>query len=413
MSSRILVIGTAAKYRDSDMYSWRRMEGDQRPLIGDYQYVVIYLPSLGSESFENPRNAFTVLSDIRKGVVDALQGNTHIYFIASPPVPFPNVNSYTVMPFILSHDIETGKNFKSKDAAALPYLNKITTWQVAFKDRPHNFANTHLTPVFISLARSNHEKNAAFRIEFSHQATEASAGVLDVLPPIMDGRSPSEGKTINELLDFCVPVEEVETKLPERFRDIILPGEAELRQEDTKLEQTVSRSVSRREVIRSDLNIYEQFKGVVAFKGKTLERCVDAALKKVGIDYEPTETNKEDGNLELADDFRVPVEIKGHEARGASEDDLRQLIARLRDETAGQPVRGVLIVNPFYKLPDQERSNKKAFENSVVQQATAFNVALLDTRTLLKYVADQLKDSDNNLQATLTTTTGIVPHQKR
>lgn len=411
MSSRILVIGVSGKYRDSDVYSWRRME-NERPLIGDYSNVIIYMPSLHSDPFEAPGHAREVFNTIKKGVVDALQGSINIHCIISPPVRFSNSNSYDLIPFELDYDIETGKNFKHKAADDLPYIKRVTGWHVAFKDYPHSFAVDDVQHNFVQLARTNHEKNAAFRIEFRHQNTGTPKGKLSVLPPILDSKDPSEEKTINELLDYFAPIQELEIKLPERYQTITLPGEAELREEDTKLEQAISNDITRRDIISADLAGLEQLKGIVAFKGKPLEKCVDAALKKLGVDYDPTETNKEDGNLTLAANLKIPVEIKGHETKGASEKDLRQVIARLKDETVSQSVRGLLVVNPFYTLSETEQSKKKAFESSVIQQAKAFNIALLETRVLLKYVADQLKDGSNQLLAMLAKNSGEVPHQK-
>ncbi len=410
MSTKVLIIGASGKYRSSDIYSWRRLENDQ-PLIGDYSNVVIYMPSLHDEPFE-AGHALRLLNDIRKGVADALQGDIHVYYVISPPVQFPNVNSYALIPFTIEHDIETGKNFKYKSTDDFPYLNKVAGWQVAFKDNPHNFAVSDILHAFVSTARTNHEKNAAFRIEFRQQNTGAPKGKLTIMPPIMDDNSPSEAKTINELLDYFLPVEELEVKLPERYQAIALPGEADLKKEDGELEQAIANATTRRGSIGTELREYDQLKGLVAFKGKSLEKCVDVALKKLGVDYESTNTNKEDGNLALTAETKIPVEIKGHETKGSSEQDLRQVIARLKDTSVDQSVRGLLIVNPFYNLPDEERGKKKAFESSVVQQAKAFNIVLLDTRVLLEYVADQLDSGHNQLLTTLAKASGEMSHQK-
>lgn len=410
MTGKLLILGASGKYRSSDIYSWRRMETEV-PLIGDYSNVIIYLPGFNKESFEAPNVYASVISKIHKGVTDALNGTTHIHFIAAPPTQFPNHTSYKLFPFSISHDVENGKTFKSKDES-FPYLSKLTGWQVAFKDNANGFSTSELSPALRPLARTNHEKNAAFRIDFHNPRTGNSAGVVDVLPPLFDKGVVSEEKTINELINHYSPIDSVEVKLPERYQQMALPGEAELKKEDGELEQTIISAKARRETIKTDLAVYDELKGVVALKGKPLEHCVDSALKKLHIDYEPTETNKEDGNLVLAASLRVPVEIKGHETKGASEQDLRQVIARLSDETADEAVRGILIVNPFYTLAEEEQAVKKAFESSVVQQAKAFKIALLDTRVLLKYVADQLKDGVNDLLGALSTTTGETSYHK-
>lgn len=67
MASRLLIVGVSGKYRDSDVYSRRRME-TERPLIGDYENVVIYLPGFTQSSFEATNIYGTVISAVHKGV---------------------------------------------------------------------------------------------------------------------------------------------------------------------------------------------------------------------------------------------------------------------------------------------------------------------------------------------------------
>ncbi len=411
MASKLLIIGAGGKYRNSDVYSWRRME-TENPLIGDYENVIIYLPDLNRDSFETTNAHTEVIRSIRKGVADALRGTTHIHFIVAPPAQFRAFTSYELFPFSIDHDVENGRTFKTKDTS-LPYLKKVTGWRVAFKDNPRQFAISDMEYVLVSLARTNHEKNAAFRITFQQPNNGPKGGTVDMLPPLFDNNNPSEESTINELIDCYAPLEQVDLKLPKRYQQITLPGEKDLREEDSTLKQTIMDATDRREAISSDLAEYEQLKGVVAFKGKTLEQCVDHALKKLGIDYAATETNMEDGNLTLAAGLQVPVEIKGHDTKGASEQDLRQVIARLTDDTREETVRGILIVNPFYKLQEAEQASKNAFESSVVQQAKAFRIALLDTRVLLKYASDHLKNETNTLQSVLSTTPGEIPYRTK
>lgn len=410
MKEKLLIIGVTGKYRGSDVYSWQRL-ASEHPLIGDYRSVIVYMPSLNADLYGGGEH-HSVFSNVLKGIQDALRGNTHVHYIIAPPVQFTNRGTYTLMPFAIGYDLETGKNFKHKAKQDLPYVEKVAGWQVAFKDNPHNFSTDNLRTVVTTLARTNHEKNAAFRVTFFQPNNGPKAGTLDVVPPLMENGKASEVKTITELIDYYLPIDEVEAELPERYKSMTLPGEAELLQEDTELEEAISSALERRNVISGDLKEFEKLKGVVAFQGKPLEKAVDLALGKLGLEYEPTETNKEDGNIALTASLKVPVEIKGHETKGSSERDLRQLIARLKDHTADQPVRGILIVNPFYTLSREEQSGKKAFEPSVVDGAKAFHIALLDTRVLLKYLIDQFKTGKNSLSATLTSTAGVTPYNK-
>ncbi len=411
MTNKLLLIGVEGKYRDSDIYSWQRMEVDP-PLIGDYENVVIYMPSLKRDLFTTANASIVVINTVHKGVTDAMNGTTHIYYIASPIHQIhSNYTSFNLFPFKISYDVETGKTFKSKDAS-LPYLAKLTSWQVAFIDDASSFSNSGLKPQLSSLARTNHEKNAAFRINYYNVNAGAYAGVLDVLPSLFTNGEQSEERTINELIDYCVPASNIDLRLPERYQQIPLPGEADLRMEDGELEQTIQEAQKRRNAIEKSLGVYQEFKGIVAFKGKSLEYCVDIVLKKLSIAYEPTNTNKEDGHLTLVDNLVVPVEIKGHETKGASENDLRQVIARLSDQTADKNVRGVLIVNPFYTLPEEEQASKKAFESSVIEQAKAFNIALLDTRILLQYLIIQLEEGNNALLPILSLAPGETHFHK-
>lgn len=411
MASKILLIGATGKYRDSDSYSWNRMETEQ-PLIGDYENIIIYMPNLTSETFNQVAGAHTALASILKGVNDAMKGNSHVHYIISPPenISGLGMNSYHILPFVITYDVENGKNIIEK-SADLPYLQKVAGWQVAFSGEPHNFKTDNLSPVFQRLAQTNHDKNAAFRVIFLKNG--GRRGTLDILPPITVSGKPSEEKSISDLIDHYLPLEDIEMDLPERYKAIVLPGEGGLRKEDTLLEQTIKDALDRRVAIKVELGEYDRLKGIVAFKGKPLEKAVDAALKTLGLVYAPTETNKEDGNLSLSEKLSVPVEIKGHETKGSSEKDLRQVIARLKDETADNPVRGILIVNPYYNLSEEEQSGKKAFESSVVEQAKAFHIALLDTRVLMKYVVDQLSGKGNALLGTLSQTAGEVPHHRQ
>lgn len=412
MSAKVLVIGANGKYRNCDVYSWRRLE-KEKPLLGDFHDVIIYLPNLmRGQTFENEGLASSVLHYLRTGVVDALNGQTHIYFVIAPPEQFPNVSSYSLIPFSIQHDIENGKNVKRKETQTLPYLAKISGWQVAFRDNPNSFSTNGLTHKFVILARTNHEKNAAYRINFTNQQSGQAVGVVDVIPPLMSNGSISEEKSVQELLDYLVPVENSNFELPEKVAAVNLPGESELRQENSSLEQTIKDAQQRMAEIHNDLDEYEKLKGIIAFKGKTLEQCVDIALAELGIDYVPTNSNLEDGTIGLQENYDVPVEIKGHENKGSSERDLRQLIVRLTDDTADKAVRGVLIVNPFFNISKQEAEKMKVFESSVIQQAKAFKIVLVDTRILLKYVAEHLKNDSNLLLAELLTTSGELKFKK-
>jgi hypothetical protein len=159
------------------------------------------------------------------------------------------------------------------------------------------------------------------------------------------------------------------------------------------------------------LTEYERLKGIVGLQGSALEVSVEVVLKKLGLVFTPTGTNKEDGNLQIKSGYSIPVEIKGHERKGSSERDLRQVIARLDDSSSTQKLRGLLIVNPFFRLTGVEEKGKKVFESSVVEQAKLFGIALLDTRVLLEFLEDHLVNKTNSLSEAIAEGGGLIKYR--
>lgn len=415
--SKVLIIGTSNQYSNALSVSWKQLEAAATyPLIGDYETVILYLPTLEENSFSDEYEYYEVSGSIKPMIKDALKGNTSIYCVTAPPVHFGNEDSYSLIPFSVGVDVEHGSNFSLKDVDRFKYLEDVKSWEVAFSSIGSEVSDSayDLKQTYTMLASGNHTKPVALRIDF--ETLKRYVGGITFIPPLTKKSEPNERSTITKLLRTVLPESdeqaEVESLLADRAKELLLFGEEKLVEERQQLTAQIDISTTRVSEIDTERVEYVNYKGIIGLQGSALEQSVDKVLNKLGLNFSLTGTNKEDGNVQISENINIPVEVKGHETKGSSERDLRQVISRLRDDSVGQFARGILIVNSYYKISEAERAKKKTFESSVVQQAKAFDIILIDTKILIEYLNDQLEYGNSYFLDAIKQTQGELIYKK-
>jgi len=205
------------------------------------------------------------------------------------------------------------------------------------------------------------------------------SGSVFYLPP---STQVSDDDAVRILLeDFCGI--EPRTTAPVWAVTLDMPANEELERRIQAKEDKIRNIQEELEPLLTEKERRDGFKAILFETGHPLQDAVEAAFKQLGFATRPSDVSDEfyiefEGSEAL-------VEVKGHD-KSASLDDVRQLIDYQLgyEQKHGRPIKGVLVVSAWRKLPLDERglSQTPVFPDNVVKRARANGIALLNTVTL-------------------------------
>ncbi len=170
--------------------------------------------------------------------------------------------------------------------------------------------------------------------------------------------------------------------LPEWTRRYLIPGEQDQRNQLSKKEDELQRTLSEISRAKEQLASTEKYKLLFSGTGRALEVAVAEILRQIGFAVEPGAEGRDDQIITYKDKVGV-VEIKGI-TKSAAEKHAAQLEKWVAEYITrhDQTPKGFLIVNAFYTTPLNERV-EKAFPEQMVEYSANRNHCLLTSTQLL------------------------------
>jgi hypothetical protein len=404
---RLLVIGQTKIPSATKCLSWRQVVEEEIPVVGDYDITIIDMSTLTKQYVDG--NFQDVANRLSASINTGIQTDSKIYTITAPEIRYNSqVSNYLIFPFYLAPVNEKGEAFYTKPNNE--YFKKIKKWGHCFRAKASGDVRNFSDAVHLRLRSScttKHRHLLAFTVELYIPGTqydlETIIGEVGFFPP-QSGVSSAD--CILNLLGLISPSTNELQKLPPDIASLKLPGEDNLVDDLKQVNQTFSNLKVKRLTIESKLQELNSYKGILAYKGKTLEMAVVKTLEKIGVTLVGDETFEEDKTM-VAGKNRIPVEIKGH-GKGATEQDLRQIIMRTEKSVndSNTPVRGLLIVNSNIDKKIEDRMPE--FEPGIVNKVDPWGICLLSTTTLFAYLIHYLETGRSNIKEQLLSTVGVV-----
>jgi hypothetical protein len=383
----LLVIGEKNIKEARTCVSWEEVV-KEIPTLGDYDNVVISMETLHIEQL----GRFSTAAFARK-MIEAVNSNTRIYCLTAPKITSSNQSNYSIFPFNITAIAENGKSFQ--ETIENDYFKKVKSWTYYLRYlidyqnwKYHPFLHTrHNHPVALQVQATSYNAN----------------GFVYFFPP---QELPEGESSFKNLFKFIFSDKTKDPKLPDFIEKIVLANENELAEqiaEDTSTIQTLSENIKENNKKIEEIN---SKKGILAFKGRPLERSVKKVCRGLGLAIGGIEVFEEDGMLEL-DGNSIPVEIKGHN-NGIVLNDVRQIMSRgKKAKTKPEvPVQGILICNPYAETPLEKRGAD--FEHNIIKAAEPWFICLISTRVLFEYLKDFLTFGKSLLPEKILTTVGVL-----
>lgn len=392
---RFLVISAIYVSKATQSITWEQCL-EKYPVLGDFDSVILDLSSFALQDYQIQ----AMQNELKRRIYEAIKSNTRIYCITAPA---SRQIVYSIFPFSLSVRNEDGETFKEKPTDE--YFNKVARWDFCFENevaRQDQYTPEDHVLDLEPIATTRHNCLIAFTVSYlSHIITENWGGFVTFLPP---QNKSTDQENLNNLIRWINP-DNTET-LPDFLNKISVKGESELKDAIAGRQKSIIELQKGIEEDSSKLKELEFMKGILAFKGKSLEKAVTRVLADMGIQLEGVEKFEEDGML-INSESKIPVEIKGRD-KNIPEADLVQAYGRIvkAEVSDDAPVRGLLIANPYALTPLESRGED--FEHNIAKRSLALNICLLSTRVLFEYWNDYREKGKTNLAVEIFNTPGIL-----
>lgn len=193
-----------------------------------------------------------------------------------------------------------------------------------------------------------------------------------------------------------------QTEEPEWIDEIKILDEINIENEIKTIDAEISKLESEKERQLKKLKENNDYKKVLYTSGDELVNIVKKMLKEMlNITINDLDVKKEDLSFDL-DDKKILVEIKGvntaikreyiSQMQRHIEDDARE--NNIEDDDMANKYKGLLIVNPYIKIPAKERITKEFYSNTVKADIKYHNICTIDTITFLSIFQEFKKGKD-------------------
>lgn len=164
-------------------------------------------------------------------------------------------------------------------------------------------------------------------------------------------------------------------------------------------EQEISKLQEERDLLRKELESLDEYCDLLWQSGDWLEFAVKKFFKLLGFECEKVEPIDLVGNY---DDREILIEIEGSE-KAIKLEKGRQILQRVVEAKNPDTARGILVGNPFRKIPPNERPPEKQafFVKQVMDLAENRDIALVLTMDMFEVVKRILNKKKVNKQAIL------------
>lgn len=431
---RIIVIGSEG-HAGVENVAWTT---EDMPNIADYDNVVLDTYSLSTLLRAVPKGKLIngkmhtrtnedflrkILKNqefVRERLIHLLHSGGNVYVICSlreyrQISTYSDCDNYDWSPFSIKMVNEPGETRKVIDDSFSHYFQFVKKWSFCFEELEPAYSHVmdihkfysgkyYVKPEMGIIAENRYTRPIAIRLgyslyQFKDESTLKAAiasinsynyydkklmfvsGKIDLLPPTteIDSR-----EAINVILEDLWSIQQ-KTPPPEGIDEILLPGEAELKQEiKEKLDKIgeLNAEVSDLEARKDKLT---QFKQMLYETGKPLEEICKLTFSKLGCEVDDS---VEDFILVMGDK-EVIVEVKGREGSILRQDG-SQLAQNRRNYAISKErdineVKPILLGNPWrLKFPLEARPKQQLFASHLVGDAKNERMALVTTVELFK-----------------------------
>lgn len=438
---KIIVIGSEG-HSGVENVAWTT---EDMPNIADYDNVVLDTYSLSALLRKVPRikifkgeyrkekdaNFLRKIKSnqesVRERLLHLLHSGGNIYVISSPRERHPislysDCNNYEWSPLPIDTVKEQGETIKIVDDSFAHYFQFVKKWSFCFEELEpdyshvkdiHNFykGKYYVKPEMEIIAENRYTRPIAIRLWYSlYQFKNESAlkeamasihsynyhdknrvfvsGQIVLLPPPteIDSR-----EAINVILEDLWDIQQ-KTPPPEGIDKILLPGEAQLKQEIKEELDKIDKLKTKISGLEERNKEITQFKQLIYETGDPLEDICKMTLRQLGC---KTDDSVEDFILTTGDKEAI-VEVKGR-LKSILREDGAQLAQNRRNYAIQKgkgirKIKAILLGNPWrLVLPLEERTKKEPFSIHLAEDSDIEDMALVTTVELFRAYCEFLK----------------------
>ncbi len=408
---KVLLVGLESKLAH-ECVSWSSVDEERVPNFGEYDFVILYLPTLIQGTFTYFAN--TTIEDIREKILKTIsRTNTQIFCVTARNLNNQHGKSlYSMFPFTLSFiGNESGSILSEKPNNS--YFAKVKKWEYCFEgiENPDKQGSGYYKVAWLlkNIASTKYLEHVAFTVTLAKTIREGGRVVEEITTPVffLPPTTSDDEETVRELISCYINPDKY--TLPDFVKEIKVPGEKQIDESILSLRKTIDDATQKLEEEKGRQNKILFMKGIVGLRDKPLQRAVVRVFEDMGLSLDGKETYEEDKTFTY-DENLIPVEIKGHKGAVTRQDVLQVMSrnekAKVKDENY---VKGILIANPYNETPLDERGID--FEPNIVKSVAGWNICLLSTRVLLQYWIEFRKTGKTNLGERLLTIPGVLEYK--